>query len=169
MRSRDIKYVRVANVSKMASYTLILLKNFAARPKGEGLFHCKEGGGEKFKGVGKYTSYHCVPYVRASSELTARLCFTGAQLAGLATKCLLPGQLPTCTCRTGLRNRTVRRAMAKRVRCMEWRQIYIQYVRVAKCTKLPPTPLYCSKNSLRGLEEKVFSLQRGEAKNLKLI
>ena len=28
--------------------------------------------------------------VRAPSELTARLCFTGAQLAGLATKCLLP-------------------------------------------------------------------------------
>ena len=43
VRSRDIKYVRVANVSKMASYTLILLKNFAARPKGEGLFHCKGG------------------------------------------------------------------------------------------------------------------------------
>ena len=96
--------------------------------------------------------YHCVPYVRASSELTARLCFTGAQLAGLATKCLLPGQLPTCTCRTGLRNRTVRRAMGKRVRW--WR-------RGARCaqhlpTKWLPTPLYCSKKSLRGLEEKAF-------------
>ena len=38
---------------------------------------------------------------------------------------------------------------------VEWRQIL--FVR----TKWPPTPLDCSKNSLRGVEEKVFSLQRG--------
>ena len=37
---------------------------------------------------------------------------------------------------------------------------------VAMCTKWPPTPLYCSKNSLRGLEEKAFHCKRGGAKNL---
>ena len=33
-------------------------------------------------------------------------------------------------------------------------------------TKWPPTPLYVFKKSLRSLEEKAFSLQRGEAKKL---
>jgi len=42
------KVSRVANVYKMASYTLILLKKFAARLRGKGLFIAK-GGGEKFK------------------------------------------------------------------------------------------------------------------------
>ena len=37
---------------------------------------------------------------------------------------------------------------------------------VAMCTKWPPTPLYCSKNSLRGLEEKAFHCKGGGAKNL---
>jgi len=37
-------------------------------------------------------------------------------------------------------------------------------VRVAMCTKWPPTPLYCSKNSLRGLEEKVFHCKGGRRK-----
>ena len=54
----------------------------------ENVFFIAKGGGEKFK-VSENIPL-CVPYVRASSELTARLCFTGAQLAGLATKCLLP-------------------------------------------------------------------------------
>ena len=44
----DIKYVRVANAYKMVSYTLILLKKFAARPRRESFFIAK-GGGEKFK------------------------------------------------------------------------------------------------------------------------
>ena len=41
---RQIKYVRVANAYKMVSYTLILLKKFAARPRGEGLFIAKGEG-----------------------------------------------------------------------------------------------------------------------------
>ena len=36
--------VRAAFAYKMASYTLILLKKIAARPRGEGFFHCKGGG-----------------------------------------------------------------------------------------------------------------------------
>ena len=43
----DIKYVRVASAYKMVSYTLIPLKKFAARPRGESFFIAK-GGGEKF-------------------------------------------------------------------------------------------------------------------------
>eukprot|EP00964_Phaeocystis_antarctica_P160506 scaffold132146_cov68-Phaeocystis_antarctica.AAC.2 len=35
------------------------------------------------------------------------------------------------------------------------------YVRVAMCTKWPPTSLYCSKNSLRGLKEKAFHCKGG--------
>ena len=40
----DIKYVRVANAYKMVSYTLILLKKFAARPRRESFFIAKRGG-----------------------------------------------------------------------------------------------------------------------------
>ena len=48
----------------------------------------------------------------------------------------------------------------------EWRQIRPLYKVCAcskMCTKWLPTPSDCSKKSLRGLEDKVFSLQRGEA------
>ena len=37
-------YVRVANAYKMVSYTLILLKKFAARPRRESFFIAKRGG-----------------------------------------------------------------------------------------------------------------------------
>ena len=40
----QIKYVRVANAYKMVSYTLILLKKFAARPRRESFFIAKRGG-----------------------------------------------------------------------------------------------------------------------------
>ena len=81
-------------------------------------------------------------------------------------------QLPSCTCRSGLWNRTVRQAMGKRVVCgvrsEEWRSMphvcrVCQHFIHLVCTKCSPAPSNCPKNALRGPEEKAFSLQRGEA------
>ena len=67
----DIKYVRVANAYKMVSYTLILLKKFAARPRRDFFFIAK-GGGENFS-VAKMKNFAQVPDLISESLDPPRL------------------------------------------------------------------------------------------------
>ena len=123
---------------------------------------------KRFNRVYKRCAYsahhaHSVYRIRASSGLTARHVIYRRAASRPWRINVFSRRLPTCTCKAGLRNRTVRRAMGK----TEFGGVAAPMCAQHLPAKWPSTPLYCSKKSLRGLGEKAFSLQRGERRKIR--